>query len=134
MRMSSLVLSLILFTGVMVGFQNFGLEMYGNNGVDAEGFSSIENQQENLKNKWVNEGSQQSTWREESGIVEQAVGVVLIPRIATDIVSVGQNMVLILDEVGESRWVPSWVVSLLKTLIMASVCFALAGAYLRYRA
>jgi magnesium-transporting ATPase (P-type) len=133
MRMSSLVLPLVLFTGIMVGFQSFGLNMMNEAGVDAEGFSTVETQQDQLEDKWVEEGSQQSTWREEEGVLEQAVGVVLIPRIATDMVSVGQNMMTILDEVGESRWVPSWATSTIKTLITASVFFALSGAYLRYR-
>jgi hypothetical protein len=133
MRMSSLVLPLILFTGVMVGLQTFGLNLYSNADVDAEGFSSVEKQQEELKSKWTREGSQQSTWREEEGLVERAVGVVLVPRIASDIVSVGQTMSTILDEVGQSRWAPAWAVSTVKTTIMASVFFALAGAYLRYR-
>lgn len=131
--MSSLVIPLILFTGVMVGFQSFGLNLYSNNGVDAEGLTSVEKKNEQLSQKWTDEGSQQSTWREEEGIVERAVGVVLIPRIATDIVSVGQNMNTILDEASESRWVPSWFDRTLRTVIMASVFFALSGAYLRYR-
>lgn len=133
MRMSSLVLPLLIFVGVMVGFQNYGTSLLGNAGIDAEGFSSIESEQEDLNNKWTNEGSQQNTWREESS-VSDAVGVVLIPRIASDIVGVGQTMSTIASEIGESKWVPGWTVSLFNGVAMASVFFALAGAYLRYRA
>lgn len=131
--MSSLVLPLILFTGIMVGFQSFGGNLYDRSGVDAEGFSSVDTQQQNLEEKWVDEGGDQSTWREEEGIVERATGAVLIPRIASDIIGVGQNMNTILEEVSDYRWVPDWADTMMRSLIGASVFFALVGGYLRFR-
>lgn len=133
MKLSSLVLPLILFTGIMVGFQSFGSNLYDRSGVDAEGLSSVETEQENLESKWVEEGGDQSTWREEEGIVERSTGAILIPRIATDIIGVGQTMNQIVNEVSDYRWVPSWADTMIRSVIGASVFFALVGGYLRFR-
>lgn len=134
MRMSSLVLPLIMFVGLMVGIQNFGGSIYAGSGVDAEGFESVENQQQQMKQDWTDEGSDPGTFREEQGIVERASGAILVPRIASDVISVGQTMNTILEDVSKSRWVPDWAATMLRSLIGASVFFALVGAYLRYRA
>jgi len=133
MRMSSLVLPLILFTGIMVGFQSFGTNLYDRSGVQAEGFSSVQDQQQNLESKWVDEGGDQSTWREEEGIVERSTGAILIPRIATDIIGVSQTMNTIVGEVSQYRWVPNWADTMIRSIIGASVFFALVAGYLRFR-
>lgn len=133
MRLSSLVLTLIMFVGLFVGVQSFGLEMLASSGVDAQGLSSVEDKQDELKKKWGEESTDQSTWREESGIVQDAIGVSLVPRIITDLIDVSTNFKEILNEVGKYRWVPSWTSTMFSSLISAGFFFAVAGAYLRYR-
>lgn len=134
MRMSSIVIPVLLFTGVFVGFQNFGLGLYDNANVEAEGFQSINEEKKDLDKKWTNDGSSRDTWTEESDAIEDAVGVLLIPRLAGDIIGVGTTINTIVEEASASRWMPSWAVTTFQSVTMASIFFALAGAYLRYRA
>lgn len=131
--MSSLVIPVLLFTGVFVGFQNFGFSLYDNADIDAEGFESVEKEKQELDRKWTSDGSNRDPWTEESGTLEDAVGVLLIPKIAGDIIGVGTTINTIVDEAAASRWMPTWAVTTFQSVAMASVFFALAGAYLRYR-
>lgn len=133
MKMSSLVLPLILFTGIMVGMQGFGSELLAANDVEAEGFETVEEQHKEMNNKWSEEGGDQSTFREEPGLIESATGAILIPRIASDIAGVGQNLNSIISEVSEYRWVPDWTATMIRSIVGASVFFALVGGYLRFR-
>ncbi len=132
--MSSLVMPLILFTGVMVGIQNFGSSLYAEAGVEAEGLSSVESKQTSLEDKWVEKGGDSSTFREEQGIIERATGAIMIPRIASDFIGVGVTINDIIGEVAEYRWVPNWADSMVRTMVSASVFFALISGYLRWRA
>ena len=128
-----MVLPLILFTGLMVGLQTFGIELLQNNDLDAEGFEAIEDEHEELEEEWSDQAADQSTWREEEGILERAVGATLVPRIASDILDVSTTMNSILDDVSETHWIPGWTATMLRALISAAVFFSLAGAYLRFR-
>lgn len=134
MRMSSLVMPLILFTGLYMGIQNFGMDLYSNSGMEAEGLTTIEEEHENLSEKWVRKGGDKSTFRDEQGIVERATGAIMIPRIVDSIMDVGVNINQVIGEVADYRWVPDWADTMVRTMITASVFFALVSAYLRWRA
>jgi len=127
-----MVIPTILFVGLFIGVHGFGSELLANNGVDAEGLTSVEQEQENLNKKWGEESSDQSTWREEEGILERAIGATLVPRIATDIIGVGTTMKTILAEIEEYRWVPYWTSTMLRSVVSTAIFFGLAAAYLRY--
>ena len=134
MRLTTLILPLVLFTGVLVGLQNFGAEMYEGHGIEgSHGFESVEGQHEEMESEWTEEGSQESTFTEEEGIVERAAGALLIPRIASNIVGVAGNFNTIIDDVSEYRWVPDWAVTTGTTVVYVSVFFALVGAFIRHR-
>jgi len=65
--------------------------------------------------------------------VERSTGAILIPRIATDIIGVSQTMNTIVGEVSQYRWVPNWADTMIRSIIGASVFFALVAGYLRFR-
>lgn len=134
MRISSIVLPVILFTGLFVGVQSFGMDLYENNGIEAEGIPEIENHHEDLNSNWNDQASDQDTWREEEGILERAAGVTLVPRIASDLLNNVSIMNSILDKISEYRWVPTWTSTMLSTIFSASIFFALVALWLRYRA
>lgn len=134
MRLSTIILPLILFTGIMVGFQNFGAEIYQNEGIEGEhGFESVSEQHENLEGDWAERGSDEGTFREEEGILERAAGALLIPRIASDVVGIAGNFNAIIEDLSSYRWVPDWTITTTRTLVYTSVFLALAGAFIRHR-
>jgi len=132
MKISSILLPAVIFVGLFVGFQSFGMDYYDRMGVEAEGFEGIEDEQQDLESQWSEKASDESTFREREGIVERAAGALFVPRIVGDVMNIRSVYNTVLDELSSYEWVPNWVVSTLSSVVSLSIFIALLSLAVRH--
>lgn len=132
MKISSILLPAVIFVGLFVGVQSFGMDYYDRMGVEAEGFEGIEDEQQDLESQWSEKASDESTFREREGIVERAAGALFVPRIVGDVMNIRSVYNTVLDELSSYEWVPNWVVSTLSSVVSLSIFIALLSLAVRH--
>jgi len=132
MKISSILLPAVIFVGLFVGVQSFGMDYYDRMGVEAEGFEGIEEEQQDLESQWSEQASDESTFREREGIVERAAGALFVPRIVGDVMDIRSVYNTVLDELSAYEWVPNWAVSTLSSVVSLSIFIALLSLAVRH--
>jgi len=132
MKISSILLPAVIFVGLFVGVQSFGMDYYDRMGVEAEGFEGIEEEQQDLESQWSEQSSDESTFREREGIVERAAGALFVPRIVGDVMDIRSVYNTVLDELSAYEWVPNWAVSTLSSVVSLSIFIALLSLAVRH--
>ena len=134
MRISTLLIPAVLFTGLFVGINTFGMDLYERTGVEAEGIESIEDQHHQLETDFSEQASDQSTWQESEGIRERVAGALFVPRIASDVLSVRNTYNDVLDSVQRFEWVPNWSATMIRSTVSIAFFLALLSLAVRHRA